>query len=167
MKLRRSMPLLLAFLLAGTHLSATLAQDDPIESFRTWKDRTGKYEIEAELVRYERSIVELKKTDGSVIQVPLKDLSNADKWFVRKQLKQLKARGNAQKPVLQVKQPVAEKEKVEKKDNIRLAKNLDTKKMYGIEWHQTPESLQAVADSSKSQKPVMWFRVLGDLEGYM
>ena len=45
---------------------------------REWKDNTGKFSVEAELVRVQEDSVVLKKTDGVVIQVPLSRLSQAD-----------------------------------------------------------------------------------------
>ncbi len=41
-----------------------------------------------------------------------------------------------------------------------------TKNLFGIEWHESPEHACAVAETAKG-KPVMWFRVLGDLDGFM
>jgi len=45
---------------------------------RTWTDTTGKFKIEAELVRVADGKVELKKPDGTVVNVPLDKLSAAD-----------------------------------------------------------------------------------------
>ena len=45
---------------------------------RTWTDTTGKFKIEAELVRVADGKVELKKADGTVVSVPLDKLSAAD-----------------------------------------------------------------------------------------
>jgi len=45
---------------------------------RTWTDATGKFKIEAELVRVADGKVELKKADGTVVSVPLDKLSAAD-----------------------------------------------------------------------------------------
>jgi len=45
---------------------------------RTWTDATGKFSVEAELVRVADGKVELKKADGTIIAVPLDRLSPAD-----------------------------------------------------------------------------------------
>lgn len=50
----------------------------PAKGRRTWTDATGKFKIEAELVRVADGKVELKKTDGTTISVPLDKLSAAD-----------------------------------------------------------------------------------------
>lgn len=52
---------------------------------RTWKDRTGKHEIEAEFVELRDGKVVLKKSDGKQIAVLLKQLSDEDQQFVQKQ----------------------------------------------------------------------------------
>ena len=50
---------------------------------RTWTDSSGTYKVEAELVKLDGEVVELKKPDGTVIKVPLDKLSEADRVFVR------------------------------------------------------------------------------------
>lgn len=50
--------------------------------FRTWRDSSGVYQIEAVLVEYKDQKVTLKKKDGSTIQIPLEKLSTADQQFV-------------------------------------------------------------------------------------
>ena len=56
----------------------------PCNSFgRRWEDATGKFSIEADFVRLRDDIVSLRKADGSVIQVPLNKLCNADQHHIR------------------------------------------------------------------------------------
>lgn len=50
--------------------------------WRTWRDITGQYQIEATLVEVTATEVRLKKRDGSVISVPLDKLSPADLEFL-------------------------------------------------------------------------------------
>jgi len=62
---------------------AELGADAPalataVKGPRTWSDATGKFKIEAELVRVADGKVELKKADGTVVSVPLDKLSAAD-----------------------------------------------------------------------------------------
>lgn len=52
---------------------------------RTWTDHTGKYRTEAEMVDAQDGMVRLKKSDGSVVTVPLTKLSEADQEFVHRQ----------------------------------------------------------------------------------
>ncbi len=60
---------------------------------RTWKDITGKFEVEAEFLALEGGQVSLKKTSGQVIQVPLNRLSGPDqRWIARSRQKDRPAR---------------------------------------------------------------------------
>ena len=52
-------------------------------SARQWTDTTGRFSVEAELVRVHEGKVYLKKTDGKVIGVPIEKLSEADQRFLR------------------------------------------------------------------------------------
>lgn len=55
---------------------------------RTWKDKTGKYQVDAVLSDYERGEAKLRKLDGTVVSVSLSLLSEDDKEWVRQYLKQ-------------------------------------------------------------------------------
>ena len=161
-----------ACVLIALNSSPLSANDDPLDSFRTWKDRSGKHEIEAQLVDSANSQVRLKKPDGTLISVPLKSLSNADKWFVRNELRRRKANpSNAKTPNDIRNQPknklLKDKAEPDRKASD-LAKRIDTKKLFGIQWHQNRDSAELAAKQNPKQpKPIMWFRVLGDLEGFM
>ncbi len=50
---------------------------------RTWSDSTGKHKVEAELVSVSDGKVWLKKSNGSVISLPLSRLSKADQEFLK------------------------------------------------------------------------------------
>ena len=52
---------------------------------RTWKDKSGKFSIQGELVESDGNAVKLKKADGKVIQVPLERLSDEDRQFLETQ----------------------------------------------------------------------------------
>ena len=49
---------------------------------RTWKDATGKFSVQAELIEHDDAQVILKKRDGEQITVPLAKLSDADRAFL-------------------------------------------------------------------------------------
>jgi outer membrane protein assembly factor BamB len=68
--------LLLAILAGGVSLAAA----------RTWKDQSGKFEVDADFVGYSNGIVQLRKPDSTVISVPMEELSGADQRFVRDEL---------------------------------------------------------------------------------
>ncbi|MGY8771407.1 MAG: SHD1 domain-containing protein [Pirellulales bacterium] len=49
---------------------------------RTWTDKTGSFQIEAELLKYQDGKVHLLKKDGKLITVEVNILSNIDKGFL-------------------------------------------------------------------------------------
>ncbi|MEE2642606.1 MAG: SHD1 domain-containing protein [Planctomycetota bacterium] len=164
-------PVFLAFVLS----TAGQALDDPLPNLRTWKDRSGAHQLKAEFAGCEKNGVRLKKTDGSIVWVPLKNLSTADKWFVRKQRQQNGSRNltgtkTGELPVPPGKAPSGILEADPAPGNGDAGKaappRRNTQRLFGVDWHRTPESLVAAASSGK-QKPILWFRVLGDLEGFM
>ncbi len=54
---------------------------------RTWKDKSGKFSIRAELVESDGTTVKLKKEDGTAISVRVDRLSDADRQFLVSQEK--------------------------------------------------------------------------------
>lgn len=52
-------------------------------SLRTWKDRSGKYQIEARLLEFDGTKVVLKKEDGTEVTVPFAKLSDADRNYLK------------------------------------------------------------------------------------
>ena len=53
---------------------------------REWVDRTGKYKTVADLVEVKGDEVVLKKSDGSVVRVPIARLSEKDQAYIRQQM---------------------------------------------------------------------------------
>ncbi len=52
---------------------------------REWTDNTGKHSVEARLVDFDQRRVRLRKTDGSVIALPIERLSQEDQQYLRSQ----------------------------------------------------------------------------------
>ena len=52
---------------------------------RTWSDQTGKFKIQASLVKQDNGNVFLKSTDQRTISVPINQLSDADQTFLKEQ----------------------------------------------------------------------------------
>jgi len=50
---------------------------------REWTDTTGKYRVEADFVEATDDGVQIKKTNGEVVNIPLEKLSEADRRYVR------------------------------------------------------------------------------------
>lgn len=61
---------------------AALVADAHADS-RTWKDATGAFSLDAELVEVSEGKVKLKKEDGTIIEVEISRLSSADQQFVK------------------------------------------------------------------------------------
>jgi hypothetical protein len=55
------------------------------KALRTWSDASGKFQIEAELVKIEDGHAVLKKSDGSLVRVALDKLSLADRLYAMAQ----------------------------------------------------------------------------------
>lgn len=53
------------------------------DGYRVWNDQTGKHSIEALLLSSDAEKVRLKKRDGSVIEIPLKTLCDADIKYLK------------------------------------------------------------------------------------
>ncbi len=66
---------------------ATQSPQSPVSeqqsTLRKWRDKTGKFEIEATLVNQDATKVVLKKADGSVITVPVDKLCESDRKFLQ------------------------------------------------------------------------------------
>lgn len=67
---------LLAFLVSFSSIVVSDAID------RTWRDKTGHYEIQAELVVFDGHIAVLKRSDGELVAFRIEDLSDADREFL-------------------------------------------------------------------------------------
>jgi hypothetical protein len=50
---------------------------------RTWKSSSGRFSVEAELIDFKEGKAQLKKADGTLIEVPLVSLSEEDRRFVK------------------------------------------------------------------------------------
>jgi hypothetical protein len=72
---------------ASAPVFQSTAQPAPIaqtltDDYRLWKDASGAFQIEAQFVSAKDGQVELKRKDGTTVEVPLKKLSDADRKFV-------------------------------------------------------------------------------------
>jgi hypothetical protein len=63
-----------------------LLVESPVKP-RKWQDTTGKFTVLAKLVNVSNGIVSLQKEDGTVIQVPLEKLSEADRQYLEAGIK--------------------------------------------------------------------------------
>jgi len=49
---------------------------------RTWRDRSGGYEVQADLIGFNDELAILKKSDGELLAFPIKDLSDEDRKYL-------------------------------------------------------------------------------------
>lgn len=63
----------------------------PIAGARTWTDSTGQYRLDADFSDFNDGKVILKRPDGQVIAIELKEFSKADQDYVRKETQRRRA----------------------------------------------------------------------------
>jgi len=63
----------------------SLPAGPPPPTYRTWRDASGQFEIEAQFLGLEDQTVRLQRKDGEVIGVPLGKLSEGDRQFIQQQ----------------------------------------------------------------------------------
>lgn len=173
---------------AGTDTGTESGKTDSVSPNRVWTDITGKHKTRARFIDFDQGSVRLKKIDGAEIEIRLKSLCAADRSHVSNQLRKRQVTANKIASAATAKRNVAfssadstvvKKGDVDRVDEAlvvadkkrsRAERNLSAKSVNirGINWYNSPESLALAAGSgTDNQKPIMWFRVLGDLEGLM
>lgn len=123
-------------------------------ALRRWSDTSGKYKVDARFLAFENGDVRLVKSDGTILLVPLDRLSSSDRNYVRASLRMRHAK--RRKKALAEPNPRTNR-------TGKAASPAET--LYGINWH-SPDGVHKVA-RGKPAKPVIWFRVLGALDGFM
>jgi hypothetical protein len=124
----------------GLSLLGAQENENPDALLREWKSENGKFSVTAVLESFDvaRRQVVLRREDSSLLKVPLNRLSVSDRAFVREQTQVKPTAG-----------PV---------------------KLYGIAWQPKVEAALKKAAGGSSpldDQPVMWFRVLGQLDDGM
>lgn len=125
-------------------VSAVYAGDSRKAVPREWSDNTGTFRVTAKLVDFDPDTrtVRLKDGNGKTVDLPMRRLSTADQNYVNSQAA-LSADAN----------------KLPRVQNIA-----------GIKWIQSREDASRAAlgrASVNDDKPIMCFRALGDLNGFM
>lgn len=126
------------------------------ERIRQWTDDSGTFQVRATLVEISESgdTVKLRLEGGKFATVPLERLSESDRRYVETRSKQ---------------NPTSDR-KPASADPAANSNKVSQTRLFGIDWHasveQARESARGTA-SPRDDKPVMCFRVLGELEGFM
>lgn len=131
------------------------------ETPRTWKDASGRFRVEASFVAHEDGVVQLRKTDGTTISVPWEKLSSSDRRFVLARDDNEPATTESSANRASTPSTVAVGKTTAKREKFR------SESLYGINWYKPQDIGNVAGVGQKSQKPVMFFRVLGDLDGFM
>ncbi len=159
---------ILPALVIGGLANLVSAQTD--EGPRQWNSRDGKHSITAAFSGYDKKAktVTLRYDNGQTVDIKLRDLSRADQRFVKRMNSPKKQDGLSAEFVFD--EEPATKSKKRKRKTSRSGQRNDFLRRYGINWTPGMESAIASAkgsDSASDERPIMWFRVLGDLNGYM
>ncbi len=139
------------------------AQDLPVANapMRQWTSRDGKETVDASFGAYHRKtkIVSIVFEDGTSHAVALNKLSREDRKYVQKLVRD------------GVSQPTSHKKSGLDSATLKnRRKNAGTTRLFGIQWTPDMEvAFQSAAgdESNKDDRPVMWMRVLGELDGLM
>ncbi len=137
---------------------------------RVWTDVTGEYQVQATYLDYDRGRVQLRKEDGSELSVALESLSSADRDLIR-QIQRQKYLDHRRQRRLDANGSADDSQSTSRTEtppprNADLGHDNSCEQLYGINWHDSREGAVAAAQQA-GDKPIMWFRVLGDLKGFM
>jgi hypothetical protein len=132
---------------------------------RTWTSRDGQ-QVQATFSAYEpgQKLVSLILADGSVLNVRLNQFSPADRRHVLHVARKNQAGQENASAIPD--QKAAPRSASDRRSNSRRK----ARQRFGINWTPGLENALAVAegaDGDQDDRPVMWMRVLGDLEGFM
>ena len=134
---------------------------------RAWADSSGKHQMQGKLVarNMATSTIKLERADQSTVEVELAKLRNSDRNYVARQTSKLQ-RAKAKANETASGQDLL----VETNPQKRPADSAETRRLSGIDWHTEPIQAAQAATGSETvsdDRPIIWFRVLGELEGYM
>jgi hypothetical protein len=166
---RRSTFCLIWIAVSCTALQTVRADDGSVafdNETRCWRDTSGEYEFNAALIRYHNRQVTLRAEDGKTIDVPLDNLSTPDRVYLARQRRLARKRSSIRgdelpdrRDLASLNNPADAAAPVTKQN-----RGGPPEQLFGVDWYSM-DTAQEIAQSEN--KPVMWFRVLGDLSGFM
>ena len=155
---------------------AVLSIANPVvaDGFRTWKSQNQKHTVQAKFDDYDADSKQLTliDRDGKTITIKLDQLSSSDQQHVVRRHKRLVAEKNAaDNPFKVAGNETTNKPSRSGRSAGSARKETPSVARWGIEWTPGLEDAQTAALGnsrySKDNKPIMWFRVLGNLEKHM
>lgn len=138
------------------------ASDGLGQPLRTWEDESGKYQVKAKFKSYERGQVALLKANGEEKTIDYRRLSEKDRRYVRDVVNQSKPKTP---PPAKSTEPAdasrldSDRAEAPESDIAELKPN----QRYGVDLYGTPQEVL----KSNPDQPLIWFRILGDIDGFM
>lgn len=128
------------------------------DSERVWRSKDGNDSVVASLRGFDKDtkIVSLRTENDELIDVKIHLLSTEDRRFIAR------ANRRKSKPLKVASDVQGEPRSKQKASTPKVAND---QRRYGIDW--TPGVDLAFSKAKRQQRPVMLFRVLGDLNGLM
>jgi hypothetical protein len=159
----RSLCILLAAILIA-NVGTTSAQESKPKLLR-WYDVQSRQSVRAYFDSVENGLVKIKTKDGETYSIAIDRLSSANQRYVKNQ----QSKHQPPTPAPSVDQPNAAAEMDDARPVAQpVAENLiQPKSMYGIRWEPMDDLVTNQPVPATDNKPIFWFRVLGDLEGFM
>jgi len=143
-----------------------VAQDNEL---RKWWSYDGVESIQASLESYDKKtkLVSLKTAQDKTIQVKISLLSRADRRFVTNASKKKPSVFKVLNDEDSSKESLEPGQRATNKKRAANKKQTGVTKQYGINWTVGVENALTSAMSNERRRPVMLFRVLGELDGFM
>lgn len=173
----------LACIVFLTAAQQATAQEAVRDSLRTWQDASKQYSVEAKLIDYDRPTrtVTLEKEDGSQISLPLEKLCQVDRQlilgpYIRKARAERKAKqkeklANISEDESEIASGQVSNQASQRSERSSRAEDGNPFELYGINWIRGVDNASRIAtagtEKTSDDRPIMLFRVLGDLEGFM
>jgi hypothetical protein len=150
--------------LTVTHASARQGDAD----YRTWTNRADGSTLEAALIRFDADErkVELRTRDGATQFLAQRDMAQADQNYVRVWLRNQRKASAKDKP--QDESPAADSER--SPSRAEASRDRGPERLFGLRWYRNMDDAKIAAAGDRGttdDKPILWFRVLGDPAGFM
>jgi len=144
----------------------TASAQDSQQKLLRWFDVQAKQSVRAFFEEVDNGIVKLKTKNGESYSIAVDRLSSANQRYI----KNLQAKSND--PAAAAKNDAQPQAVPENNDAQPVAKPIagslaKPKTMYGVRWEPMDNLVTDQKIPDAENKPVFWFRVLGDLEGFM
>ena len=156
--------MLIGLAVAMIPMSPSAANDDVLifsDNARCWQDATGNFRVDAALAKYHKRQVTLNGPDGTTIQLSIDKLSKPDQAYLINKLRAARTSSIAKSPSEERLVALRKPRKSRRLPPTRLG---TPQRLSNVDWYPSEDASRLAAAQNK---PIMWFRVLGDLSGFM